>query len=74
MIDRISTGSTPDNAKYVALVKQGAELAHELLLANHRATLIDQRLAAIKARLGRAQALSSEIAALQALALNESRN
>ncbi|MFA1626081.1 hypothetical protein ACDY96_26030 [Rhizobium mongolense] len=56
-----AAGAAPDSSKYVALVKQGTELAHELMLAGNRATLAQQRLEAAIARLARAEAVVTSV-------------
>lgn len=66
VVQRIGAGATPDNAKHVALVKRGAELTHELLLAGHRSTLAEQRLQAVQARLARANEVVIAAEKLQA--------
>lgn len=55
LVEKLNAGSTPDNAKYVALVRRGVELTHEVLQAGHRATIAGQRVEAAKAQLGRAE-------------------
>jgi hypothetical protein len=57
VIKNIDAGSTPDNSKYVALVKQGAELAYAVMLAENRVSLAGQRVEAAQARVERADAL-----------------
>ncbi|CAJ0888858.1 hypothetical protein AMST5_03913 [freshwater sediment metagenome] len=51
-----AAAAVPDRSKYVALVKQGAELAHDLMLAQNRAALAQQRVDLAAARLERAEA------------------
>jgi hypothetical protein len=60
VIQRLTASTTPDNSKQVALVKRGAELAHQLLIARNRVTLAQQRIDAAQARTSSA----AEIAAL----------
>jgi hypothetical protein len=57
LIDKLASGKTPDNSKYVALIQQGVELAHSLLLAGRRKELADSRVKSEQDRLNRGQAL-----------------
>lgn len=66
LVEKLNARSTPDNAKYLALVRRGVELTHEVLLANHRATLAGQRVEAAKSQLVRAEAVVAAVADLQA--------
>jgi hypothetical protein len=54
VVQRLSASTTPDNSKHVALVKRGAELTHQVLLARNRVTLAQQRIDATQAKLSRA--------------------
>jgi hypothetical protein len=66
VVQRLTASTTPDNAKHVALVKRGTELAHQVLLANHKVVLADQRLDNVRAKLSRAEAVVRHGEALQA--------
>jgi hypothetical protein len=57
MIDKISAGSTPENAQSVALVKRGAELTHQLLVAKSQVDLGQQKITATQARLDRSKGI-----------------
>jgi hypothetical protein len=61
VVENIGASSTPDNSKYVALVKQGAELAYAVMLAGNRETLAQQRVDAAQARLSRAEAVVKSV-------------
>lgn len=61
LVQNLNATAAPDSSKYVALVKQGAELAHELMLAGNRATLAQQRLDAATAKLARAEAVVASV-------------
>lgn len=60
LLQKLAQGTTTDNAKQVALVRRGAELAHELMMAEQRAVLSQQRLDATNARLARAEAVVAQ--------------
>lgn len=60
LLQKLAQGTTTDNAKQVALVRHGAELAHELMMAEQRAALSQQRLDATKAKLARAEAVVAQ--------------
>ena len=57
VVEKISSGSTPENAASVALIKRGAELTHQLLVAKNQLGLNDQKMKAIHAHLDRAQGI-----------------
>lgn len=57
VVQNIAAGSTPDNAKYVALVKEGAIAAHEVLLSRNRQAIAAQRAEAAQAATSGAEAL-----------------
>ena len=57
LVQTLDKGTTPQNAQYLALVKQGADLTHQVLLARNQVILAGQRTAAVEARVGRAQSL-----------------
>ena len=57
VIQNINDGATSDNAKYLALVKEGATAAHDLLLARNEATIASQRSEATKVASAGAEAL-----------------
>ncbi|MER8571378.1 hypothetical protein NKG99_07085 [Mesorhizobium sp. M1409] len=61
LVQGLNATTTSDNSKYVALVKQGAELAHDLMLAGNRATLAQQRVDAAAAKLARAEAVVTSV-------------
>ncbi len=65
VIRKISAVSTSDNAKQVALVKEGAEAAHELLLAQRRAGITQQRVEAVTVQRDQATALAGSAASLR---------
>jgi hypothetical protein len=65
VVENIGAGSTPDNSKYVALVKQGAELAYAVMLAENRVSLAEQRVKAVQARLTRAEATVGSVEKLK---------
>ncbi|AFL87414.1 hypothetical protein Terro_1094 [Terriglobus roseus DSM 18391] len=67
LIEKISAGSTPANAESVALIKHGAELAHQLLVAKNKVDLNAQKIAATEARLGRTQGILDYIRSTPAL-------
>lgn len=80
-IQKLEAGTTPDNSKYVALVKQGVEAAHIQLLAHLRKKQSDLTLQAAESRLAAAQqslqeaqnqlaVLKAETTLLKAVALN----
>jgi hypothetical protein len=54
-IQKLEAGTTPDNSKYVALVKRGVEAAHIQLLAHLRKKQSDLTLQAAESRLAAAQ-------------------
>ncbi len=54
VVQKLSASATPDNSKHLALVRQGVELTHELLLARQRVTLAQERVQAADARVARA--------------------
>ena len=60
VMQKLGLGTTPENAEHVALVKQGAAITHELLVALHRAELADQKLHAAKSKLARAEGVVAE--------------
>jgi hypothetical protein len=55
LVQNLEKVTTTDNSKYMALVKRGLELVHQLLMARNRATLAQQRVDAGQARLTRAE-------------------
>lgn len=57
LVQSLTTPKDADNAKVVALVRRGAELAHQLLIAQNRVTLADQRIDASQAQATRAAEL-----------------
>jgi hypothetical protein len=57
VVEKISSGSTPENAQSVALVKRGAELTHQLLVARNQVGLNDQKTQAVQAHLERTQGI-----------------
>jgi hypothetical protein len=60
VVQRLNASTTPDNAKHLALVKRGAELAHQALIALNRVNLADQRLNATRAKLSRADGVVAQ--------------
>ncbi|WP_375386691.1 hypothetical protein [uncultured Microbacterium sp.] len=64
VVDKLTSSATPDNSEQVALVRRGAELAHQLLIANNRVELAQQRIEAAQARSARAAELASQAGAL----------
>ncbi|KAJ9118100.1 hypothetical protein QFC22_003999 [Naganishia vaughanmartiniae] len=57
LIENLAKGTTPDNSKYLALVKRGAELAHELMLQYRQRNLSEMRVAATENTIKRSQDL-----------------
>lgn len=55
VVNKLSAGTTPDNSASVALVKRGADLTHQVLLAGNHVTLTQQRIDALAAKQGRTQ-------------------
>jgi hypothetical protein len=53
LVQKIAAGSTPQNAQSVALVRRGAELAHQVMVARNQVQLLQQRTDALQARTGR---------------------
>ena len=68
VIEKLTASKTTDNAKYVELVRRGVERAHELLLAQRRTSLAQQRLDAVQNQVTRSQAAVDAAAAMQAAA------
>jgi hypothetical protein len=64
VIENIGAGSTPDNSKQVALIKQGAELAYAVMLSANREALAQQRVDAAQAKLARAEAVVNSVTQL----------
>ncbi|CAN5567671.1 hypothetical protein BH10ACT5_BH10ACT5_05660 [soil metagenome] len=64
LVQSLTTPPDADNAKEVALVRRGAELAHQLLIAHNRVTLADQRIAASQSQATRAAELVQQAEAL----------
>ncbi|KAA9105501.1 hypothetical protein [Microbacterium rhizomatis] len=64
VVEKLTASSTPDNSEQVALVRRGAELAHQLLIANNRVALAQQRIDAAQARSARAAELASQAGTL----------
>ncbi|TDB88675.1 hypothetical protein E1264_10660 [Actinomadura sp. KC216] len=63
---RLSQAQTAaDNSKYMALVRRGTELTHQLLLAQSRAAIAQQRVDASQARLTRTEGLVKQAKALE---------
>lgn len=57
VIEKLTASRTPDNARYVELVRRGVELTHELLLAQHRTSLAQQRVDAAQNQITRSGAV-----------------
>lgn len=57
--------ASSDNPQHLALVKRGAELTHEVLVAQNRVVLAGQRTAAAEARAARADGVAAGTRALQ---------
>lgn len=57
LVHKLADGTTPDNAKSVALVQRGVELIHAQLLAEHRFAQADHTVKAVGAKLDRGKAL-----------------
>ena len=64
VVERLTAGTTSANANHVALVKRGAELAHQLMMARNRVALGQQRIDAAQAKLVRSEAVAKEADAL----------
>lgn len=65
LVHKLAAGTTPDNAKSVALVQRGVELIHAQLLAQHRNAQADHSVKAVGAKLARANALLAKTQDLQ---------
>lgn len=68
VVQKLGQAATPDNSKYLALVRRGTEQTHQLLIARNRAAIAQQRVDAKQAAVNRAddvvhqaQALSDEL-------------
>ena len=57
LVEKMTAGTTPDNADSVALVKRGTELTHQVLLARNRVALTQQRIDALVSKQNRTQDL-----------------
>jgi len=66
VVERLTASTTPANAGHVALVKRGAELAHQLMMARNRVVLGQQRIDATQAKLERAKGTVIEAEVLSA--------
>lgn len=55
VVNKLTMGTTPDNAASVALVKRGAELTHQILLARNQVILSQQRNDALTSKQGRTE-------------------
>jgi hypothetical protein len=63
-VQNLTTPPGADNAEQIALVRRGAELAHQLLIAQNRVALADQRIAASQSQAARAAELVQQAGAL----------
>lgn len=57
LVQNLTSPPDADNSEQIALVRRGAELAHQLLLAQNRVTLADQRIEASQSQAVRAAQL-----------------
>ncbi|AZS37562.1 hypothetical protein CVS47_02200 [Microbacterium lemovicicum] len=64
LVQNLTTAPGADNAEQIALVRRGAELAHQLLIAQNRVALADQRIAAAQSQAARAAELVQQAGAL----------
>lgn len=64
LVKTLTSPADADNAAEVALVRRGAELAHQLLIAQNRVALADQRISAAQSQAARAAELARESEAL----------
>lgn len=64
LVQNLTTPPGADNAEQVALVRRGAELAHQLLIVQNRVALADQRIAASRSQAARAAELVQQAGAL----------
>lgn len=62
VVKKLTAATTPDNSKHMALVRRGADLAYQVLLARNKVTLAQQRIDAAQAKVARA-AIAVEAAA-----------
>lgn len=61
VVKKLTASTTPDNSKHMELVRRGAELIHQVLLARNKVILAQQRIDAAQAKVARA-ALAVEAA------------
>lgn len=64
LVQNLTTTPDAENAEEIALVRRGAELAHQLLIAQNRVALADQRIDAARAQATRAAELVVQAGAL----------
>jgi hypothetical protein len=57
VVKKLTASTTPDNSKHMALVRRGADLAYQVLLARNKVTLAQQRIDAAQSKLARAAAI-----------------
>lgn len=60
VVKKLNASTTPDNAKHLALVRRGADLTHQVLIARNKVTLSQQRVEAAQAKLARAVTIVAE--------------
>ncbi len=60
VVKKLNASTTPDNSKHLALVRRGADLTHQVLLARNKVTLAQQRVDAAQAKLARAATIVVE--------------
>jgi hypothetical protein len=60
VVQKLTASSTQDNSAHVALVRRGADLAHQLLIARNRVALAGERIDAAQARSSRAAELANQ--------------
>lgn len=60
VVKKLNASTTPDNSKHLALVRRGADLAHQVLLARNKVSLAQQRVDAAQGELGRAATIVAE--------------
>ena len=72
LVDQLTSATTPDNARYLDLVKQGAIAAHDLLLAQRQVDLQKLRVDVGRTAVDRAAAVTQGLQALSTtLAMKE---
>lgn len=60
VIQKLTAATTEDNSKHLMLVRRGVDLAYQVMLARNKATLAQQRVDAMQAKLARAVTIVAE--------------